>query len=287
MPPSPRTVRPTSAMRASRVRLDLRFPIGVEPSVGVAALDGLSGLPYTSELIAEVVTGEDGVSHARGCHRRRLNRCAPRWPVSCQVCAPTRPHLLCVRPRRSACACSSLRPASFRPITPSRLRGRYWPGWLVCAEMRALSSVSRWHLEAPGSGGNRRAKPTTAGSRSCVAAQDLTARLHRLRVGSNPGAEDRPGAGAGLACRERAVKPQGLDGGVRVTSGRGSRISFASEDDPHFGLAVQLPSCWRSRSAARSESAVPGVEVGAARAAGAASCPAQGRRLFIGRDAWW
>jgi hypothetical protein len=54
--------RQTDAMRRSRVRLGLRFPIGLEPSQALAALDGLTGLPHT-ELVAEVVAGEDSIAH--------------------------------------------------------------------------------------------------------------------------------------------------------------------------------------------------------------------------------
>jgi hypothetical protein len=52
------------AMRASMVPLSLRFPAGLEPSQALAALDGLSGLPYTTELIAEVAAREGAIAHA-------------------------------------------------------------------------------------------------------------------------------------------------------------------------------------------------------------------------------
>lgn len=53
-----------NAMRASMVHLGLRFPSGLEPSQARAALDGLSGLPHTTELIAEIAAREGLVSHA-------------------------------------------------------------------------------------------------------------------------------------------------------------------------------------------------------------------------------
>jgi hypothetical protein len=55
--------RRMEASRASRVRLGLRFPVGLEPSAALSALNGLSGLPYTSELVAEVVAGESSIAH--------------------------------------------------------------------------------------------------------------------------------------------------------------------------------------------------------------------------------
>src|ERR1700729_2346169 len=52
-----------SHMRRSRVRLKLRFPISLEPLRAFAALDALSGLPYTNELIAEIHAREGGIEH--------------------------------------------------------------------------------------------------------------------------------------------------------------------------------------------------------------------------------
>ena len=55
--------RKDNAMRASRVRLSLRFPVGLEPQCAFSALDGLSGLPYTNELIAEIAASEGAIQH--------------------------------------------------------------------------------------------------------------------------------------------------------------------------------------------------------------------------------
>jgi hypothetical protein len=52
-----------NAMRASMVPLSLRFPSGLEPSQTLAALDGLAGLPHTTELVAEVAAREGQVTH--------------------------------------------------------------------------------------------------------------------------------------------------------------------------------------------------------------------------------
>ena len=56
--------RRDAAMRASRVRLHLRFPVGVASDAAFAVLDGLAGLPHTSELIAEVAAAEGRIEHA-------------------------------------------------------------------------------------------------------------------------------------------------------------------------------------------------------------------------------
>jgi hypothetical protein len=51
-------------MRASRVRLSIRFPAGLEPTQVSALWDGLSGLPHTTELIAEIEASEGSITHA-------------------------------------------------------------------------------------------------------------------------------------------------------------------------------------------------------------------------------
>jgi DNA helicase HerA-like ATPase len=54
-----------NAMRASMTPpLSLRFPSGLEPAQALAALDGLAGLPHTTELIAEVAAREGSITHA-------------------------------------------------------------------------------------------------------------------------------------------------------------------------------------------------------------------------------
>jgi len=53
-----------NALRASMVPLGLRFPAGLEPSQALAALDGLAGLPHTTELVAEVAAREGSITHA-------------------------------------------------------------------------------------------------------------------------------------------------------------------------------------------------------------------------------
>ena len=56
--------RRDEAMRTSRVRLDLRFPAGLEPLRAYAALDTLSGLGYTNELVAEATARTGSIAHA-------------------------------------------------------------------------------------------------------------------------------------------------------------------------------------------------------------------------------
>ena len=53
-----------SKMRSSRVRLSLRYPHDFDAGVAVAALNGLAGAPYASELVIEVAAREGSITHA-------------------------------------------------------------------------------------------------------------------------------------------------------------------------------------------------------------------------------
>jgi len=50
-------------MRASMVRLGVRFPVGLDPQAAFAALDSFSGLPLGVEVVAELVARGDGIAH--------------------------------------------------------------------------------------------------------------------------------------------------------------------------------------------------------------------------------
>ena len=51
-------------MRASRVRLSTRYPVGLDAAQVTAVWNGLAGLPYTTELVAEVVATEGRITHS-------------------------------------------------------------------------------------------------------------------------------------------------------------------------------------------------------------------------------
>jgi hypothetical protein len=51
-------------MRASRVRLTTRYPVGVEPAQVSAVWEGLAGLPYPTELVTELVAIEGSITHS-------------------------------------------------------------------------------------------------------------------------------------------------------------------------------------------------------------------------------
>jgi len=55
--------RRREAMRASLTPLSLRFPLGLEASQAQAALDGLTGLPSSCEIVAEVAARAGAITH--------------------------------------------------------------------------------------------------------------------------------------------------------------------------------------------------------------------------------
>ncbi len=52
------------AMRASRLRLGIRFPIGVEPAQALAAVESLAGTSQAAELVMEVLASSGRIEHA-------------------------------------------------------------------------------------------------------------------------------------------------------------------------------------------------------------------------------
>jgi hypothetical protein len=111
-------------MRASRVRLSVRYPMNLEPSQVTAAWDGLAGLSYTTELVAEVLATEGSITHSllvpqAACESVR----ATLTGVSSRVCVWRTPHRRPARPPAWACDCSSPQ-ASSRQITLCRLPAR-------------------------------------------------------------------------------------------------------------------------------------------------------------------
>jgi hypothetical protein len=63
------------AMRTSRVRLSLRFPLGADAAAAKVALSGIAGIS-DSECVFEVAMTSEGVRHCTWFRRR----CGNRWP---------------------------------------------------------------------------------------------------------------------------------------------------------------------------------------------------------------
>ncbi len=91
-------------MRASRVRLATRYPVGLEVAQVSAVWNGLAGLPSTAELVTEVVATESSITHsllvpgaARESARSTLVGVVPSMRVTEAPTRPTQPATLSLR----------------------------------------------------------------------------------------------------------------------------------------------------------------------------------------------
>ena len=273
-------------MRASRVRLYTRYPVGLEPAQVSAIWNGLAGLPYTTELIAEVVASEGSITHAlwvpeaaRESVRSTLVGVVPSVRVSEAPLSPDEPATLSLRlfvPTPSVLSTDN-------PVAASRslLSG--------LANLRGGETVVvRWAL-SPGTPRPRR-EPAEPTPRQREIAKAWAAKIATpgfsvtglvcIRAGSRGRARE-------LASHIENVlrSRRGLAGGIRVTSERGNR-TLASL--PKVGRS----SGWLSVSELVAllglplGEVVPGVEVGASRELLVPRhvLRGDGRRLLVGRD---
>jgi hypothetical protein len=271
-------------MRASRIRLSTRFPAGLEPAQVVAAWNGLAGLPYTSELVAEVVATEGSITHALWVPQ------AARESVRSTLVGVVPSLRITEAPFSSSDAASlSLRLFVSTPTVLST-------GDVASASRSLLTGLSalregeqvviRWAL-APGSA---RPRPEPADP---TPRQREIARAWQAKV-ATPGFSvsglvliraATVGRARQLAAHVENVlrSRRGLAGGIRVTSERGSRTLASTPK-------VRRSSGWLSVSelvpllGLPFGDAVPGVEVGSPEILASRTLARSGRRLFIARD---
>jgi hypothetical protein len=279
--------RRDDAMRASRVRLGLRFPANLDPVVAKAALSNLAGLPLDVELIFEILADGDGIKFViwvpaavRNSVVATLTGVAPglrvtealvmrgRATLALRIFVPTPSTLSTESPEAAARALL----AGLSSLTPNEQVAIRWavrPG--RAPDLRADEPLDRagraraqaWRQKSRLAGGFQ-------ASGLVLVHADTISRAREL------------GEHVASAFRSR----RGAVGRLRVTYERGSR-SFAS-----------LPRTTRSSGWLNASEIMPllawplgdehfpGVEVGAARALSVPRhVPREGRRLFIGRDA--
>jgi hypothetical protein len=277
--------RQGEAMRAGRVRLSLRFPTGLEPLRAFAALDGLSGLPYTTELVAEVVAGEGRIEHflwvpavARSSVESILTGVIPSLRVSEPSSTPAESATLALRlflPTPSVLSTDNAEAAA-----RSLLSG--------VAILRGSESVAVKLALRPGRAHPRREPdaPTPREREIARAWQRKTAvpgfgvsGLVLIRAESMSRARE-------LAAHiENVLRARrGIAGGVRITYGRGHRslasLPRTTRTSGWLSGAELLPLLgWPLGS-----DTTPNVEVGSRELLVAGGIPRVGRRLFIGRD---
>jgi hypothetical protein len=274
-------------MRASRIRLTTRYPVGLESAQVAAIWNGLAGLPYTTELVAEVVATEDSITHrllvperARESVRAALVGAVPSVRVTDAPPGPSEPATLSLRLVVSKPSFLLTDDAAF--TSRSLLSG--------LANLRQGETVTlRWAL-SPGSP-RRRQEPAEPTPRQREVAKAWAAKT--ATPGFSVGGLVVIKAGTKGRARELAShienvlrSRRGFAGGIRVSYERGNRTLSAlpkashrssgwlsvSELVPLLGLPLGEP--------------VPGVEVGASRELLVPRhVPREGgRRLLIGRD---
>jgi hypothetical protein len=272
-------------MRASRVRLSTRYPIGLEAAQVAAVWNGLAGLPYTTELVAEVVATEGRITHsllvpesARESVRAALTGSVPSMRITDAEASPSEAATLTLR--LLVQTPSFLLTGDAASVSRSLLSG--------LAHLRQDEVVAlRWAL-SPGSPRPRQepAEPTPRQRETAKAWAAKTATpgfrvsgLIVIRAVTRSRARE-------LASHIESVlrSRRGFAGGIRVTYERGSRTLAAlpkvNRSSGWLGVAEIVPLL-----ALPLGEPVPGVEVGASRELLVPRhVPRNGRRLFIGRD---
>jgi hypothetical protein len=272
-------------MRASRVRLLTRYPLGLEATQVAAVWNGLAGLPFRFELVAETLATEGSITHsllvpeqARESVRASLVGSVPSIRITEAPPSPSEPATLALKlfvqtptflltgdaadvSRSILSSLANLRPGevavlrwALTPGSPRRLREPADP----TPRQKEIAKGWAAKISTPGF--------SVAGLILIRAATRLRAREIASHVEN--------------VLRSR----KGLAGGIRVTYEHGNRtlgslpevrrssgFLSVSELVPLLGLPLGEP--------------VPGVEVGASRELLVPRhVPREGRRLFIGRD---
>jgi hypothetical protein len=278
--------RQAEAMRRSRVRLGLRFPIGLEPSQALAALDGLAGLPYTSELVAEVACGENSIAHflwvpgsVRTSVQSTMTGVIPSLRITEAPPSPDEAVTLALRlfiPTPSVLSAENAVAAS-RALLSGMVGLRSGEQLIIRWALRP-GSARRWQEpENP----SERERETAKKWRGKTSLPGFSASgLVLIRAPKMARARQ-------LASHiENSLRSRRQVGGVRVTRERGNRTLASMPRTTRSSGWLSTPELLALTGwPLGADMAVPGVEVGAARALPVPSgVPREGRRLFIGHD---
>jgi hypothetical protein len=272
------------AMRASRVCLALRFPTGLEPLRAFAALDGLSGLPHTTELVAEVVAGEGRIEHllwvpasVRASVESILTGVIPSLRVSEASPAPVETATLSLRlfiPMPSVLATDNAAAAA-----RSLLSG--------LAILRGGESVAVKLALRPGRARRWEPKEPTSSQREITRAWQRKTTVSGFGVGGLVliRAERMSRARELAAHIENVVRSRrGVAGGFRITYGRGHRSLAALPRTTRSSGWLSNAELLGVLGWPLGPETTPNVAVGTRELLVAGSLPRAGRRLFTGRD---
>lgn len=272
-------------MRASRVRLSVRYPQHLDPGVAVAALNALGGSPSTSELVVELAAHDGSIAHAvwvPAADSSSVQSLLGGVIGSVRTTqAPASP---------DAAATLSLR--LFIP-TPTVLSGdnAASASRALLAGLAGLRSgervIVRWALR-PGSPRPRRKADVDAdaGAKEINAAWRRKMMLPGFTVSALVLIRASKARARELAGHIESVlrSRRGLAGGIRVTSERGSRRLSAMPRTTRVSGWLSNPELLAVLGLPLGSEAMPNVEVGARELLVPSGLPRIGRRLFIGRD---
>jgi hypothetical protein len=275
------------AARRDRVRLRLRFPVGLEPAQALAALDGLAGLPYTSELIAEVMAGEDSIAHflwvpesVRASVQSTMTGVIPSLRVTEAHASPDEAVTLAIRlfiPTPSMFSAENAAAAS-RTLLSGMVGLRRDEQVILRMALRPGSGRSWQEPENPG----ERERETAKQWRRKTSLPGFTVSGLLLIRAANMGRARELAAHV-----ENTLRSRRQIGGVRVTRERGNRTLSSTPRTTRWAGWMSTPELLATAIGwpLGAEMAVAGVEVGAARALPVPSgIPRTGRRICVGRD---
>jgi hypothetical protein len=270
-------------MRAGRVRLITRYPMNLEAAQIAAAWGSLAGLPYTTELVAELVASEGSITHSL------LVPQAARESVRATLTGVI-PSLRLADGPSSPCKTASLNLRLFVPTSILKADNAVSASRSLLTGLSGLRTgekvVIRWALSPASAPARQEVKEPTPRQREIVRAWQAKAASPGFRVAGlvliKAGTISRARQLAGHI--ENVLRSRrGLLGGIRVTSDRAGRSLAAlpkvrrssgwlsvAEITPLLGLPLG--------------EALPGVEVGSRELLTPTRAPRAGRHLFIGRD---
>lgn len=276
-----------AAARRDRVRLRLRFPVGLEPSQALAALDGLAGLPYTSELIAEVVAGEDSIAHflwvpesVRASVQSTMTGVIPSLGITEAHASPDDAATLALRwSIPTPCVLSAENAVAVSRALLSGMVGLRRSEQVILRIALRPGSARSWQEPENPSERERevakqwRRKTSLPGFTAAALLLIRTSKMDRAReLGSHI---------------ESTLRSRRQIGGVRVTRERGNHSLSSTPRTTRSAGWMSTPELLATAIGwpLGAEVAVPGVEVGAARSLPVPSgVPRRGRRICVGRD---
>ncbi len=279
--------RRDEAMRASRVRLSVRFPTGLEPLRAYAALDSLAGLPLACEVVSEIVAREGSIGYGL-------------WvpaAVRPSVEASLRGLIPSIRLTEEPLPASGRATLALRLFIPSptllQAEGAEAASRALLSGLAALGDyeqvIVRWALRAGGPRRRPQREPQTQTEKDVARAWQRKTALAGMRASGLVlvHAVSMTRARVLASHVENVLRARrGLTGAIRVTRERGNRSLASLPRTNGTSGWLSTPELVGVVAWPLGPDVLLGVEIGAARELLVPRhVPREGRRLFVGRDA--